>query len=98
MRAILALAACCIASSATAGGEILGWGDNFFGQATPPAGNFLAIAAAVDHSVAIRPDGTLVAWGTPEGGALLVPPGQFSRVSAGGLSGHDYSIAIRLDG
>ena len=36
-------------------GSIVGWGWNFWGQATPPDGNdFSAIAAGDDYSLAIR--------------------------------------------
>jgi hypothetical protein len=36
-------------------GSIFGWGNNSYGQATPPAGNnFIAIAAGLYHSLALR--------------------------------------------
>ena len=36
-------------------GSIVGWGGNWAGQATPPAGNnFVAIAAGGEHSLALK--------------------------------------------
>jgi hypothetical protein len=36
-------------------GSIIGWGWNNFGESTPPEGNdFVAIAAGLDYSLAIR--------------------------------------------
>ncbi|MHC4694506.1 MAG: hypothetical protein ACYS67_17330, partial [Planctomycetota bacterium] len=36
-------------------GSIVGWGDNYYGQATPPEGqDFMAISAAGNYSLAVR--------------------------------------------
>src|SRR5262249_6676420 len=45
--------------------QLLGWGDNTFGQLAMPFGltNLTAIAAGQWHSLALRSDGSLAAWG-----------------------------------
>src|SRR5450756_552750 len=44
---------------------VVAWGDNTSGQITVPAGlsGVAAIAAGLYHSLALRSDGTVVAWG-----------------------------------
>src|SRR4051794_17321081 len=46
-------------------GEVVAWGENDSGQISVPAGltNVVAVAANVNHSLALRIDGTVVAWG-----------------------------------
>ncbi|MEK6676892.1 MAG: tail fiber domain-containing protein [Planctomycetota bacterium] len=83
----------------TGGSSVLppltGWGDDRFGQANnAPWGTFIAIAAGINHSVAIRSDGTLTAWGSNDYGQTDVPSGTFTRIAAGGF----HSVAIRSDG
>jgi hypothetical protein len=43
-------------------GSIVGWGDNYYGQAGPVTGSgFIAITADGDYSLAIKEDGTITA-------------------------------------
>jgi hypothetical protein len=49
-------------------GAVVGWGDNYFGQApgltSPPAGTkFVHVAAGVFHSLGLTDAGTVVGWG-----------------------------------
>lgn len=44
-------------------GSIVGWGYDYFGQASPPAGNdYVAIAAGWNYSIALKSDGSVVGW------------------------------------
>ena len=59
-----------------ADGSIVGWGDNYCSQATPPEGNdFVAIAAGWIHSLALKADGFIVAWGNDWYGQATPPDG-----------------------
>ena len=104
--AILAVVVClCIVQSAFAG-SIVAWGDNSYGQATPPDGNdFVAIAAGDGHSVALKSDGSIVVWGNNYRNKSYMPPdsNDFVAIAAGGLQtpkmileGH--SLALKSDG
>ncbi|MBN2271878.1 MAG: carboxypeptidase regulatory-like domain-containing protein, partial [Sedimentisphaerales bacterium] len=74
-------------------GTIVGWGTDYYGQATPPAGNeFTAIAAGWLHSLALRSDGTIVGWGV--NWATPLAGNEFIAIAAGGYHG----LALRSDG
>jgi hypothetical protein len=84
---------------------LVGWGDNEFGQTAVPSQvtTAVALAAGKKHSLALLPDGTVVAWGagvTDRG----VPPdwGQSAPVGQGALvdvaAGAYQSLALRRDG
>ena len=77
-------------------GSIAAWGDNRFGQATPPAGNdFTAISAGYYHCLALKRDGSLVGWGRNDYGQATPPPGSdYLAVSAGGY----HCLARKTDG
>lgn len=75
-------------------GPVLGWGSNSDGQATPPAGDFIAVAAGGSHSIAIRSDGTLAGWGRNIDGEINVPAGTFIAVAAAGR----HSLGLRTNG
>ena len=44
---------------------MVAWGDNDYGQCNVPAGlsGVVAVAAGAYHSLALKADGTVVAWG-----------------------------------
>ena len=76
-----------------------------YGQAMVPVGlsNVVAIAAGTYHSLALRANGTVVAWGAgiingdpPHRGQSVVPAGLTNVVAIAGNS--DYSFALRRDG
>ncbi len=83
--------------------SLIAWGNNTYGQTTVPTGNnFVAIAANYYHNLALRSDGSVVAWGITDGssdndhGQVTGAPsaGDFVAVSAG----FRHSLALRSDG
>ena len=85
---------------------LLGWGRNDYTQADIPGGltNVTAIAGGLYHSLALRADGTLAAWGAgrinsglaPDYGQSLIPAGLSNVVSLAGGASH--SVALKADG
>ena len=60
------------------------WGNNNFGQASPPTGTFTAVAAGSTHSCGIRTNGTLVCWGDNYFGEASPPrSATFTAVATG---------------
>jgi hypothetical protein len=81
-------------------GTVVAWGQYEFQPATVPAGlgGVIAIAAGADHTVALRSDGTVVAWGGENDfGQTIVPAGLGGviAVSAGGY--HTAALKINYD-
>ena len=79
-------------------GTVAAWGDNQFGQATPPlaARDIVAIAAGRYHGLGIKADGGVLAWGGAVGGSSSVPAGVTDIVSV--AAGENFSLAARSDG
>ena len=52
-------------SAYASGGTVVGWGSNVPGQTNIPPWlhDAVAVAAGFDHALALREDGTVVAWG-----------------------------------
>ena len=77
-------------------GTLVGWGDNYFGQTTCPAGSdYVAIAAGANHSLALKSDGTLVGWGWNDDGQTTCPAGSNYVAIAGG---NYHSLGLKSDG
>ncbi len=86
-----------IAQAAT--GTVVVWGYYAGGVTNVPPGltNIVSVAAGLDHAVALRNDGTVVAWGSDSGyGETHVPPGLSNVVSVS--AGWLFSMALRSDG
>jgi alpha-tubulin suppressor-like RCC1 family protein len=64
--------------------------------AEPVATAFVAIAGGLDHSLAVRADGSVVGWGSDEFGQLT-PPSDLGGVIAV-AAGRYHSVALRGDG
>lgn len=83
-------------------GALKCWGDNQYGQATPPAGAFKAVGASranvpqghPGHSCALRDDNTLACWGDNAKGQATPPEGTFKALAVGVQD----ACAIKADG
>jgi hypothetical protein len=81
-----------------ADGTIACWGDNSYGQLTPPSGSFLQVTAGGAHSCGLRTDGTVVCWGEARPYSSLTgppapPAGTFRQISAGST----YDCGVQTD-
>ncbi len=77
-------------------GRISCWGDDDYGQSSPPSGEFTAVSSGESGSCAVRDDGAAVCWGS-----LEVSPatddsaaGPFTDISRGS----DHACALDSDG
>ena len=78
-------------------GELVGWGYNYAGVTDVPEGDdFVAISAAAYHNLALRADGTVVAWGADYYGEGVVPDGLTDVVAI--AAGTYHNLAVRADG
>lgn len=63
------------------------WGDNYWGESSPPSGGYLQVSASDSntghHVCALRTDSTLVCWGRNDQGQATPPAGKFAQVHAG---------------
>jgi hypothetical protein len=75
-------------------GTIVGWG----AVSNLPAGlsNVLAISAGGDHDLALKSDGTVVAWGQNTFGQCTVPDGLGDIIAVS--AGTSHSLALKADG
>ena len=85
----------CLNGSVLAEG-LRAWGsDNDRQVNSLPAGtDYIAIAAGDGYALALKRDGTVVAWGQNGHGQCNVPLGAYSAIGAGA----DFSLALRIDG
>lgn len=91
--------ACAVAPSS----KLICWGFNGWGQASPPSGTFLEVAAGGQHSCGIRTDHTLACWGANTSGETNAPAGTFVQLDAAteetpSLGGHIHNCAVKTDG
>lgn len=79
-------------------GTVVAWGSNTNGECNVPADltNAVAIAAGIEHSVALRADGTVEAWGADEYHQTDIPPG-LSNVVAISSRGY-HTLVLKSDG
>jgi alpha-tubulin suppressor-like RCC1 family protein/fibronectin type 3 domain-containing protein len=78
--------------------SVIGWGDNYVGQTTIPAGltGVVAIAGGGLQSMALKSDGTLVEWGDNTFGDATPPAGLTVMVAI--ALGWSHSLALGSDG
>src|SRR5579862_9338905 len=81
--------------ASTTTGSVVSWGG---GQPSAPATltNVIAISTALDHSLALGSNGTVVAWGYDFDGQTDVPPDLDHVV--GIAAGAFFSVALKSDG
>jgi hypothetical protein len=79
-------------------GTVVGWGDNSFGQASPPSNlsNVVAITAGDLHSAAICSNGIVVVWGDNSFGQTNVPAGLSNVVAI--AAGDFHTLALLSNG
>ena len=75
-------------------GKAICWGDNNYGQASPPEGYFTKVSLGSDHSCGLLSDGTAECWGRNHLGQANPPRGNFIDISAGLAC----TCALREDG
>jgi alpha-tubulin suppressor-like RCC1 family protein len=92
---VVALVGVWMAGPASAG-QLRAWGADSDGQISrlPTENTYIAVAAGDAHGLALRADGTIMAWGQNDSGQCNVPAGTYRAVAAGA----DFSLAIRTDG
>ena len=75
-------------------GRVVAWGDDSYGQSSVPPDltNAVAVAAGDYHSLALRADGTVIAWG-PREDATAVPVGLSNVVAI--AAGGSHSLALQ---
>ena len=77
--------------------KLVAWGLDWYGLMNIPSPNpeYSAASGGHYHSLGLRPDGSIQAWGEDTNGKLTVPVGDsFTTVSAG----WEHSLALRPDG
>ena len=85
-------------------GTVACWGDDVFGQSSPPPGEFLSVSAGREHSCGVGANGWVICWGKDSAGESSPPSGKFASVSAGSYSSplrpsvSSHSCGVRIDG
>ncbi len=77
-----------------AGGRVIAWGANNFGQCNVPESviSAVAITAGQNHSAALLADGSVICWGDGRNGQTNIPPGLRGVVSISALA--DETLAL----
>ena len=64
-------------------GAVECWGNDFYGESSPPAGTFISVSAGNSYTCGVRGTGTVECWGSDFDGGSNPPAGTFVSVSAG---------------
>jgi alpha-tubulin suppressor-like RCC1 family protein len=83
----------------TAGGTVIGWGNDLAGQSTPPIGLTGArqVAATQGTSLALLESGEIVWWGDG-GGGQPTPPPEWATNFVEVAVGFNFAVGLRTDG
>jgi alpha-tubulin suppressor-like RCC1 family protein len=76
-------------------GTVVSWGRQIIPY-NEPGTRYTRIAAGGEHSLALRSDGTVVAWGSDIDGQSAVPVGLIDVVAI--VAGQSHSLALKSDG
>ena len=79
-------------------GEVVCWGYDNHGVATPPAGKFASVSAGSRHTCGVRENGEAVCWGENHDGKATPPGGKFASVSVGADTRFVYTCGVRENG
>ena len=64
-------------------GAVECWGNDFYGESSPPAGTFISVSAGNSYTCGVRDAGAVACWGNDFDGESSPPAGTFTAVSAG---------------
>ena len=70
------------------------WGDDQYGQSSPPQGSFTLVSVGQSYSCGLSIDGSIACWGNPSYGQSSPPEGVFTSISAG----LTHSCGVKTDG
>ncbi len=80
------------------GGELVCWGDNTWGAAAAPPGEFAAVDVEGRLSCGLRPGGEAECWGEPFVGGAEPPPGPSAAIEVRDTWRGAYACGLRADG
>ncbi len=75
-------------------GRLACWGQDWYGEATPPGGTFQQVSAGHGHTCGVKADGGVACWGWDGDGEATPPEGTFQQVSAG----YRHTCGLKADG
>ena len=75
-------------------GSVACWGEDDYGEATPPGGSLGSVSAGSFHTCGVRNDGSVACWGLDTSGQTTPPTGSFASVSVGLY----HTCGVRSDG
>src|SRR5439155_7928750 len=83
------------ALAAATPGVLVAWGEQAFPYIEPGT-RFVKVAAGYSHNLALKQDGTVVAWGYNHSGRATVPVGLSNVVSI--AAGASHNLVLKQDG